>query len=109
MSLIINPWAGIGGGYFEPANYLAAPLSASASASNNPWWMPHQASGAGGVFQAMAVPMFLNDMLSYRDPNRSWLASGLSGALSGAAAGSMFSAPYGPAIGAGLGYISGKK
>ena len=97
-----NPWETIGGGYFQPQNYLAQATGGS------PWYMPELAGGFGGMAQVASVPMTLNNMFTYRDPSQSWLGGGLSGAASGALSGSMFG-PWGTGIGAGLGYIGGKK
>jgi hypothetical protein len=69
---------------------------------------PQLAEGLGGFGQIASIPMTLNNMFSYRDPNQSWLMGGLGGAMSGAATGSMFG-PIGTGIGAGVGYLGGKK
>ena len=70
---------------------------------------PEIASGFPGYLQMASVPMLANEMFSYRDPNTGWGTGGLRGAASGYGVGSMFGGPVPGAIGAGLGYVSGKK
>lgn len=117
MPFKMDPWAmnpGMGGGYFQPQNYLTqAPQQAPGflgglgqmfSAPQLSEW----GGGVGGQAQLMGAGNTLNDMFTYRDPNQSAVAGGLKGALGGASAGSMFG-PWGAAIGGGLGALSGAK
>jgi len=102
-------YGGYGGlGIGNPGSYGGVTDLARGYANTSSSWMPQLAGGLGGIMQLASIPMSLNNLFSYRDPNQGWLSGGLSGAASGAATGSMFG-PWGTGIGAGLGYMAGKK